>query len=220
MCGGQIIRTCWVRGCDVMMAIWNVVIGRWSVSSPGFILSESSFGAGTETSRQCGPGHEWRCGVVHPASQVQLTHCISHNNIYRIDNAQYIGSSDPHLDLAILSLCHHTVIDFGTFGVWVESIFCCIINLLNRRVLFCQVVRWYCQTMLQRELLWSVTAVFSTGQSWQTITSQYQLMICNKYIWAPILLLREFNTVSSLLSIDTRRDECCWTLMAALNCSR
>lgn len=42
--------------------------------------------------------------------------CTHHLNI---EGSHYIGSSDPHLDLAILSLCHHTVIDYGTFGIWV-----------------------------------------------------------------------------------------------------
>ena len=34
--------------------------------------------------------------------------------------AAFIGSSQPHLDLAILSLASHNVIDYGTFGVWVS----------------------------------------------------------------------------------------------------
>ena len=38
----------------------------------------------------------------------------------RIPAANFIGSSQPHLDLAILSLASHNVIDYGTFGVWVS----------------------------------------------------------------------------------------------------
>ena len=34
--------------------------------------------------------------------------------------ANFIGSTQPHLDLAILSLASHNVIDYGTFGVWVS----------------------------------------------------------------------------------------------------
>ena len=34
--------------------------------------------------------------------------------------ANFIGSTQPHLDLAILSLATHNVIDYGTFGVWVS----------------------------------------------------------------------------------------------------
>ena len=39
----------------------------------------------------------------------------------RIPAAAFIGSSRPHLDLAILSLASHNVIDYGTFGVWVSG---------------------------------------------------------------------------------------------------
>ena len=41
----------------------------------------------------------------------------------KIVSGHYVASSDPHLDLAILSLCDHTVIDYGTFGVWVGTTF-------------------------------------------------------------------------------------------------
>ena len=37
----------------------------------------------------------------------------------RSTRAAFIGSAQPHLDLAILSLASHNVIDYGTFGVWV-----------------------------------------------------------------------------------------------------
>ena len=42
----------------------------------------------------------------------------------KIVSGHYVASSDPHLDLAILSLCDHTVIDYGTFGVWVGTTDC------------------------------------------------------------------------------------------------
>ena len=32
-----------------------------------------------------------------------------------------IGTEYPQLDLAVLSLCDHLVIDFGTFGLWVSD---------------------------------------------------------------------------------------------------
>ena len=40
--------------------------------------------------------------------------------LFRIPGAHHLGTSYPQLDLAVLSLCDHLVIDFGTFGLWVS----------------------------------------------------------------------------------------------------
>ena len=37
----------------------------------------------------------------------------------RIPGAHHLGTSYPELDLAVLGLCDHSIIDFGTFGIWV-----------------------------------------------------------------------------------------------------
>ena len=53
---------------------------------------------------------------------------ISHSILYhdrkniRIPATSFIGTSNPHLDLAILSISSHNVIDYGTFGVWVRTL--------------------------------------------------------------------------------------------------
>ena len=36
-----------------------------------------------------------------------------------MSSAHFVGTSYPQLDLAVLSLCTHNIIDFGTFGIWV-----------------------------------------------------------------------------------------------------
>jgi len=35
-----------------------------------------------------------------------------------LPNVHFVGSSSPVLDLAVLSLCDHSVIDYGTYGLW------------------------------------------------------------------------------------------------------
>ena len=40
--------------------------------------------------------------------------------MFSIPGAHHLGTSYPQLDLAVLSLCDHLVIDFGTFGLWVS----------------------------------------------------------------------------------------------------
>ena len=42
--------------------------------------------------------------------------CIS----ISIPGANFLGSTHHLLDLAILSLASHTIIDYGTFGAWVS----------------------------------------------------------------------------------------------------
>ena len=46
----------------------------------------------------------------------------------RIPATSFIGTSNPHLDLAILSISSHNVIDYGTFGVWVRTLPAIIID--------------------------------------------------------------------------------------------
>ena len=43
----------------------------------------------------------------------------THVAMCRIPGAHHLGTSYPELDLAVLGLCDHSIIDFGTFGIWV-----------------------------------------------------------------------------------------------------
>ena len=48
---------------------------------------------------------------------------ITCRNNVRIPSTSFIVTNNPHLDLAILSISSHNVIDYGTFGVWVGTLF-------------------------------------------------------------------------------------------------